>query len=165
MDTTVVTNDKKKVNPVYFVEYNGERAPLKTMCRKLGVNYNTTKDRMLKHGMSFEEAVTVPVKKAPRFVAFGVTRTMREHCEFYRINYETVRSRMDKGLTLEQALITPLNHARIRPVYDYRGVRGGIGKICREFGVSYQTVHYKMNNGMSLEEAMDSALNKLHKVK
>jgi len=59
-------------------------------------------------------------------------RVTRKLCEQHNISPDTVRNRMAKGMTLEQALNTPLQHHRV-PISKKGAVRG-IGMHMPEWG-------------------------------
>ena len=136
------------------VTYMGETGSLRKICKRFNLNYSTIHDRIVKRNMTFEEAVTVPLSTAKLYTVQGVKRTLRGHCEFYRINYGTVRSRLKTGMSLDEALTLPASYGP-KAVYKYKGVSGGIGDLCQAFNIPYQTLHYKIKHGMSFEEAMD----------
>lgn len=149
------------------VNYNGEIAPLKTLCRKYGLCYPTIKDRIEKQGMTFEEAKE---KENQHEVTYTIVDedgneledTLPALCEIYKVNYTTVLKRMKKGYELSDALTMKKkaygNHSRNE---TYRRFKGSRSEVCRHFGVSYNTVSYKIRvHGLTFNEAMDECLAK-----
>lgn len=51
---------------VIWFERNGVRKRLIEWCEELGINYYTAYGRIFKRGMSFEEAITRPIRKMPK---------------------------------------------------------------------------------------------------
>ena len=84
----------------------------------------------------------------------GVTKNAYEWCEEYNINRSTVDSRLRRGMSLKDALSTPIK-SRSTAVYEAFGERGTLTLLCERYGMREQTVLYRMKyRGMSLEEAL-----------
>ena len=82
-----------------WVEYNGERVPLMTLCNRLGVSYDTVHNRIYSLGWSAESAVDTPSLQQD---------SLMSKCRDRGINYMTVLSRIRKfGWSEEDALNTP----------------------------------------------------------
>ena len=117
----VPVGEPKKRNPsgnshqqnVAKYEINGEVHTVPEWCRIKGINYNTIMTRKRK-GYTLEEALTMPVVEPKGRAGVlheinGEAHTLREWCEMKKINYQTVMARMNKGISLECALNTPVD--------------------------------------------------------
>lgn len=82
-----------------WVEYNGEKIQLFTLCERLGLSYDTTHDRIYKRGWELERALTEPSQLVTSFA---------KKCREHGINPITAKDRIVKlGWTEEEALNTP----------------------------------------------------------
>ncbi|MED5607846.1 hypothetical protein VV867_09130 [Pseudomonas sp. JH-2] len=76
--------------------------------RAAGISPNTVRARV-RSGMTVEEALGLRRKRKPATVTFDLA--LQHH-----INQRTVLNRMQKGMSLEEALTTPLNESNSRKV-------------------------------------------------
>ena len=149
------------------VNYKGEIAPLKTLCRKYGLCYPTIKDRIEKQGMTFEEAKE---KENQHEVTYTIVDedgneledTLPALCKLYEVNYSTVVKRVKKGYKLSEALMMKKERwGNNHKDETYRSFKGSRSEVCRHFDVPYNTVNYKMRvHGLTFNEAMDECLAK-----
>lgn len=145
---------------IHVVTYKGETGSIRSICKKFGVNYQMVQTRITKQGMAFEEAMEKPSRRKRLYDVDGNVQTLKDLCEEHKINYDTVKARRSKGMSLEEALKRPLSFTHTGKIYEYNGHKGGISQLCRELGIPYQTVHYKMKNGIPFERAVSECLNR-----
>ena len=80
------------------------------LARELNMREPTLRHRL--QTMPLDKALTMPVhsefnatyKRARRYSVNGESGTLRELCEKFGVKYDTVRKRMQKGLSVEQAI-------------------------------------------------------------
>lgn len=80
------------------------------LARELNICEQTLRHRL--KTMPLEKALTSPVhsefnasiKRARRYLVNGECGTLRELCEKFGVKVDTVRKRMRKGMTIEQAM-------------------------------------------------------------
>lgn len=81
------------------VTYQGQTIPLRELCDKRGVNYDTVHNRIYSLKWSVEKAIETPSQQ---------DGSLRSKCEEMGISYSTVRDRIFKlGWSEERALNTP----------------------------------------------------------
>ena len=70
-------------------------------------------------------------------------KSVKKACEFFGMDRGTVHTRMKKqGMTLEEALLTPL---RMDRQVSVRGIEfKSLAEACRAFGAVYSTVYYRI---------------------
>lgn len=72
-------------------------------CEYYGVNYNTYLCRRYSYGLSVEEALTRKLKDTTFIVGDQKFKSRKDACIFYNLNQSTVRLRLEKGLTIDEA--------------------------------------------------------------
>lgn len=78
-------------------------------------------------------------------------------CEAYGINRSTYLQRIEKGLSVEDALTLPVETKRSgsRQIEDFKGIVYNSKKeMCEAYGIKYITLVNRMNLGWSLEDAL-----------
>lgn len=81
------------------VTYRGESVPLKELCDRQGVNYDTVHNRIYSLKWSVERAIETPSQQS---------ESLMSKCRERGLNYSTVRDRIFKlGWSEERALSTP----------------------------------------------------------
>lgn len=79
-------------------------------CRELGLNYKFIYGRVFQKKMTLEEAMNTPKYYARKFYK-GIPYTV--YCKQHNIPIERIKQRMRKGMTLEEAIETPVKRNRI----------------------------------------------------
>lgn len=85
-------------------EYNGETKNLKDWARYFGMKYDTLRARIVKYGLSFEDAI----KDDPydRLVEInGEKKSVMEWCDFFGLNSGDVYSRINRGWSKVDAIL------------------------------------------------------------
>jgi hypothetical protein len=101
-------NLNNKRNNIYFV-VGGAKKTLFELAREYNINYGTLRMR-LKRGIGIEEALKKEVdkkcrpKKITEYSISGITKTLYDWCEIFKISHTSVRTRMKKGASLLEAL-------------------------------------------------------------
>lgn len=90
------------------LECNGERKLLCEWAAQYGVTTALICNRMNKMGWSVERAITTPVDETRYIPRSGLAAKAK----LFGIDVRTVRARMRKGFSLEQALQLPLHYRR-----------------------------------------------------
>lgn len=101
----------RKTTTLY--EFRGQRLHLREIAEATGLTYDCLRWRISRCGMSLDEAVSLPVQKGQRFSRDiplrmleyqGRMMTVREIAEASGVNYNSLRSRLASGESLEKAL-------------------------------------------------------------
>ncbi len=169
---------------VYYDHLGNPFESKTALCKKYGKTVVLVRDR-LKAGWSFEQALTIPSrhykkrKGKAKYVSpidglmFSSLPKLAEHCG---INYKTLCYRLQKGMSLYDAVMTPvLTKAEAYEVWKEAGfprhkkkhsdekkvVRDFLERsydseeeMCDHFKVSVQTFHDRLAAGRSLEYAL-----------
>jgi len=93
---------------VQLHSYNGEIKTLKDWAKHLNMNYDTLRARIVKYGLTFDEAIQQDPYGKIKYID-GVGKTVKEWAEDYGISAGNVYDRLHKGWDLEKALKTPVN--------------------------------------------------------
>lgn len=121
--------------------FDGKSLP--DWCDERGLSYPRM-DRLLYHGLSLEEAVE-RCKELERF----------DICREAGRRISTVRKRMEKGLSFEEAVTVEGNVGK--HVYTMNGETKTLSEWCKIYGFTEPAILYRMKKkGMSFEEAITS---------
>jgi len=94
-----------------FVKYKGQTKSLMLWCEELDLEYGTIKAR-LKLGWSIEKQLetkssrSIKITNRPVTVE-GETKNFKEMCKKYNIATSTVFNRINKGMSIQKAFLTP----------------------------------------------------------
>ena len=89
-------------------------------------------------------------------------RSKREMCRYWGIEHSCYDNRILSGMTVEQALTTPIKNTRCK---DHLGNKYmSEAEMCRHYNIPVSTYKFRRENGMSLAEALTSE-NKALKIK
>lgn len=87
---------KNRSNSLYFTIGN-ETMILKDWARRFGITYTTLRHRILKQGMSIENAV----KHTNLIMIDGISKTVYDWCIFYNISYSAVITKKSRNKEFE----------------------------------------------------------------
>ena len=133
------------------------------LAERFGTDLGTVKWRMSRDGMSFQDAVTTPKRSFVEHEVLdpdtgeAVTGTIRELSERFGMNEHTVRARLRRGMTLQEALTEPKRLFRRYEVRDPEtgeAVAGTIPELSDRFGMEEGMVRNRLQRGMTLQEAL-----------
>lgn len=92
----------------YPITIDGITRPMREWADEKGINYQMLYGRIVKHGMTPEQAIAKgPGKPGKLYEYCGETRSLAEWSWIYHIRVETIKERLKCGWTLEEALETP----------------------------------------------------------
>lgn len=89
---------------IRYVELDGERIPLKTACKRLGLPYKAIHLRVTRYGMSIEDALSKP------FV--DKSQSLAAKCRERGLPYGTIQYRILAGWDEDRAFNEPINHPK-----------------------------------------------------
>lgn len=102
----------------------------------------------LRNGVSFEEAVRLAAEKRK-------SDDFNKTCRSFGVDSTTMKRRMAKGLSFQEALDFKGNMSK--QVYVIDGVQKPLSEWCEEYGITAPAVMYRMKKkGMNFEEALTS---------
>lgn len=125
---------------------------------------STIKNRMEKHGMSFEEVIDVDPRmfKGGRIFNYKgkVYYSFQELSEGVGVPEGTLRKRLKKGMSVEEAVEAPRNQiVKNREVISYKGKTYKMWSEFLEenplFKRARSSIQQRRERGMSIEEALD----------
>ena len=132
-------NQNKRNIPLY------DDMTLPDWCLEHDVSY----DRVvtdLRNGVSFGEAVRLAAEKRK-------SDDFNETCRSFGVDSTTMKRRMAKGLSFQEALDFKGNMSK--QVYVIDGVQKPLSEWCEEYGITVPAVEYRMKKkAMSFEEAL-----------
>lgn len=112
-----------------------------------------------------------------KVVYYGEKWRLIDLCEIKGVSLNTVRNRLRRGWSVEDALDKPPQQRRGTGVpakkrgldqswvVIYRGEKWGITALCKWKGIKYATLMGRLERGMSLEMAVDTPVGPYHKRK
>ena len=140
-----ITRYEQNQNKRNIPLYDGMTLP--DWCLEHDVSY----DRVvtdLRNGVSFEEAVRLAAEKQK-------SDDFNETCRSFGVDSTTMKRRMAKGLSFQEALDFKGNMSK--QVYVIDGVQKPLSEWCEEYGITAPAVMYRMKKkGMNFEEALTS---------
>ena len=95
-----------------IITFNGETKHLTQWAKDLGINRGTLYGRIYDLGWPIEKAFTAPLTEKQSAKINGVTKTMKQWCDFYKIDYGVFRMRTHRGWSIHKALTTPVKSPR-----------------------------------------------------
>jgi hypothetical protein len=82
-----------------------------------------------------------------KYTEGGETKCIKDWCKSKGIDYHTVMSRINKGMTYEEALNTPVKDTRSPTLLTVHGVTKPLRQWSKELGVSKQTMQSRVERG------------------
>lgn len=131
------------------------------MCDFWSVDLDVYRCRVHSLKWTKERALTTPVKtririKLPTTDHQGRTfESFEELARNYKVCSDTLKHRLKRGLSLEQALTMPVRRGQHVQCKDFLGtVYYTFTDMCKQWGVKYSTFISRLNRGLSIEECL-----------
>ena len=149
------------------ITYHGKKYPTMTNALselKIKESPSTIKNRMEKHGMSFEEVIDAGSRmfKIRRIFHYQgqVYYSFKEFSKGVGVPESTLRKRLKKGMSVEEAVEAPKNQiVKNREVITYKGETYKMWSEFFEKNPLFKRarggIHQRRERGMSIEEALD----------
>lgn len=149
------------------IEYNGETLTVSELAANVGLTAAGFKTRL--RSMSIDEALNTPRQRVD-ITHDGLTLSLAEWARRTGLDMVTLRSRLARGWTTEQALTLPAGSrvkglAKPKPVrIDTRkrvtlnGRALTLGEWARETGLSYESINIRLRRGWSIERALTTGV-------
>lgn len=141
------------------IVYNGKTYnSISALAKDVGISYNTLVTRL--SNCSVTEAINFQSKSAilsrdhlgndyPSLTAMAKAYNMPEGC---------LRQRLERGMTIEEALTTPIkkwHHSRCVECVDHLGHKfESYRKMCDFWKIKYELFMHRFNNGWSVKDAL-----------
>lgn len=145
---------------------NGVTYPtISDACRAYGISRFIVSNRIHSLGWDTETAITTPVQhNGTKVVLDGVEyNSLSDLSRDYGINYYTMIHRLKNGMTLEEAVTTPVRYITINhgtPVtidgIDYKSITDA----AIVYGIDRFAVYSRLIHGWSLEDALKTPVGK-----
>lgn len=127
-----------------------ETKTLNKWCEEFHIQYPTVRDR-LKRGMDLLSALTVPGQTSPIHYFFeGKNRTLSEISIICGVNLSTLKSRLSRGMTIQEAIIPPS-----RTTYAIEGESYTLREIAEKYGINMNTLKGRLRRGLTIHEALE----------
>ena len=127
---------------------------------KLDISHDALCNRLRK-GVPIEEAIEKPLanNKAKIYTCEGFTGTLQDVIDHFKldISYNALQSRLQRGMTIKEAIETPLDKSKAAKIYTYKNFTGSIQKIINHFelDISNEGLRKRIRKGMFIEEAIE----------
>jgi hypothetical protein len=114
--TARVQNRNRRDN--IYLEFNGKRQLVIEWAEELGIKFTTLYHRIVKCGWDVERALTTPLRSWSRGNPFSVMKAFDKEksvdvwAKEYNINPSTLRNRLLRGISPENALLMPVRTSR-----------------------------------------------------
>ena len=82
------------------------------------------------------------------FTINGFTGTLAEIAERFNINKDILEGRLNRGMSLEDAVNKPANKTR---VYTIDGFTGTLAEIAEHYNINFESLKEKLDKGLPLE--------------
>lgn len=135
-------------------EYKGKKYTCAELSKEFNIDARTLYGRLHTSNWSVVKSVETPVTSFDRNIEItlgGQTKSLVEFCKEYKINYSTFLSRLDNGMSYEEALKSPVKTEMTATIDDKTQT---IKDWCKELNVNYGTVLTRIKHGMSHEDAL-----------
>ena len=131
------------------------------MCDFWGIDLDVYRCRVHSLKWTKERALTTPAKtririKLPTIDHQGrIFESFEQLARFYAMCPDTLKHRLKRGLSLEQALTTPVRRGQHVQCKDHLGdVYYTFTDMCTRWQVKYSTFISRLNRGLSVEECL-----------
>lgn len=131
------------------------------MCEFWGVDLDVYRCRVHSLKWTKERALTTPVKNRIRLTLPTLDHQCRSFesfeqlARFYKMCPDTLKHRLKKGMSLEQALTMPVRRGQHVACKDHLGtVYWTFRDMCSHWSVKYSTFISRLNRGLSIEECL-----------
>lgn len=113
-DTKTQASNRGSFTPVY--QYKGETHILKDWSRITRIKYSTLYQRVIKFGMTLEDAIKYVDPRDELIWWNGKKYTKQELCNMYNISLQTFYDRKRRGWSLERILTQPKRKSPIHKI-------------------------------------------------
>lgn len=148
----LVQQNNKTNNRKYT--WNGETKTIKQWAEELGIDRTTLTYRIDKSGMTFEEAITIPVVRKDRLINYNKeTHTINQWSKITGLSTSAIVYRIDRlGWSIEKALTEPADCHQKKITFN--GETLSRQEWARRYNMSFSTLRGRLNRGWSVEEAL-----------
>ena len=84
----------------------------------------------------------------------GITQTLAQWAREYDFIPEVLSARLQKGMTIEEALNTPKKHSKLSETHTMNGITKTIKEWLIEYNRPRPTFHHRVNSGMTITDAI-----------
>ena len=129
---------------------------LKAVAQYYNVPTPTLRHRIKKLGMTYEDAVALPVKQlktGPVKVEGKTYKSFAAAAKAYGKDPEATRNRMKQGMSPEEAILTP--NKRVKPVSYLGEDFASIAEFCDFYGISRATARSRLRANWALDDIIN----------
>lgn len=162
----ITQNNNRRNNRL--LEFQGRTMTLAQWAREIGIEETTLWGRIVRRGLSIQEALTKPVQKQNRrsekVVEFRAeTGPVSAFADKFGISKYVVYKRLLAGMSLEEALLTPVRpkQSSQKRQITFNKKTQGISEWARELGFKPIILYNRLiQNGWSIERAFTEPVRK-----
>ena len=93
------------------------------------------------------------------YIVNGFTGSIKQIAEHFNIKYTTLKNRLYKGMSIEEAINTPIEERKEIKTYIVNSFTGNLRQIAKHFNVNYGTLCGRIYRGWSIERAVNTPVN------
>ena len=144
-----------------ILKFDGREQPLTAWAEEYGLSIGTLRSR-LSNGWPIKKALTTPplpssYNPSTRFLKFdGREQSLIAWSREFEIAESTLRNRLNRGLSVEEALTVPASRGTI--YLEFEGQRKTIAEWAKEAGLSKAGLSGRLRRGWSVEKALTTPL-------
>ena len=94
------------------------------------------------------------MKKAKKFNYKGKLYTLKELSELFDINYSTLSGRLQKGMSIKQAIEMPLYYKQKAAKYKYKGKLYSVTELKQFTNLTRDAIVKRIKKGMNIEDVL-----------
>jgi len=145
-------NNNKCDNRV--ITYEGRSLTVAQWSRELEISQHSLYNR-LRQGWPPHDVLGKPLRVPAVYEIDGECHTVKEWCRIRGVHISTVRARMRRGVSFEEALCPqPPRRKQRRTLVEFEGRSISLWRWCRIHGVPPNTIRGRLDRGWPLEKAL-----------
>ena len=153
---------REKIRRKKVYHLNGEYLSITSLSKRFEIPEMTLRSR-IKKGWPIERAVRKEVSKRGRslkkHLIDGVSLTFEEISKKYDIPVSTLRKRITRGLTLEQA-IRFKGKRQAKKFVVFKGEKVSVASLAKSHNIPYVNLYARLNGGMDIKDALSKPVRK-----
>lgn len=169
LEMALRSGSQKWMRRAKMITCKGVTLSIKQWAKRVGLTRAALSSR-LNSGYTVEEALRKKPKysqadkgrmQGKRIEMDGIVDSIAGHCRRYGIRKETVRHRRKmEGMSIEDAIRTPLRHGGNMKYVTIGGERLTISEWLKRTGISHSTFRSRVKKGWSVEDALTKCIEK-----
>lgn len=138
-----------------LIEYKGQNKTLSEWSEILNISYSVLQARIDRYKWTIERSFETSTQeiKNHKIEFNGEIHNISEWSKIFNIGYQTLIFRLNKGMSFEEAIKTPIKPSQGN-LYTLNGKTKNLNQWCRYYNIKRRTVASRLSKGMNLLEAL-----------